>query len=263
MRNNVDDDVVGEKSQTVIDDEEIVEEEVDKPIVEEKVFESSYAAVSETAGLSEPSVMPSINDRCEMENEPSAGAKSGRDVVESTDPDVEDMVPDVVVRPSTEGFDTMEEPSVKDTFDKTVVQDDLLKTSNTNTAEGMSTNIPRVDDLEPTTEEACDYVDQGYTETLNEDVEVLIPSPKTKNSKKRKMRKMSEAGPSEPKHKLTRKEKVAKKARRAERRAWKDARRALRATEAHDTMEKEVEENVVEEEAEVIPPVVHTSVDDE
>ncbi|GAA0154285.1 hypothetical protein LIER_12313 [Lithospermum erythrorhizon] len=198
-----------------------------------------------------------------MNNEPSAGAKSGRDVAESTDPAVEDVVPDVVEGPSTEVLDTMEEPSVKDTVDKAVVQDDLLTTSDTNTAEGMSTNIPRVDDLEPTTEEACDYVDQGYTETLNEDVEVLIPTPETKKSKKRKLRKMSEARPSEPKQKLTREDKAAKKARRAERRARKAARRAQRAVEAHDTIEKEVEENVVEEEAEVIPLVVHTSVDDE
>ncbi|GAA0169321.1 hypothetical protein LIER_23837 [Lithospermum erythrorhizon] len=179
MRNNTDDDVGGEKSQTVIDDEEIVQEEADEPIVEERVFDSSCAAVSETAGLSEPSVMPSFNDRCEMNNETSAGAKS------------------------------------------------------------------------------------GYIKTLNEDVEVLIPTTETKKSKNRKLRKMSDAGPSEPKQKLTREDKEAKKARRAERRARKAARRAQRAAKAHDTMEKEVEENVVEEEVEVIPPVLHTSVDDE
>ncbi|GAA0173682.1 hypothetical protein LIER_27248 [Lithospermum erythrorhizon] len=80
----------------------------------------------------------------------------------------------------------------------------------------MFTDIPRVDDLEPTTEEAYDGADQGYTKNLNEDVEALVPNPEEKKSKNRKLRKLSEAQSSEPKQKLTREEKAAKKARKAE-----------------------------------------------
>ncbi|GAA0160437.1 hypothetical protein LIER_16989 [Lithospermum erythrorhizon] len=75
--------------------------------------------------------MLSVNDRSEMDDEPSIVAESDKDAVESTNPDVEDVVP-------------------------------------------------------------------GYTETLNEDVEVLVPSTEAKNSKKRNLRKTSEAGPLSP-----------------------------------------------------------------
>ncbi|GAA0158874.1 hypothetical protein LIER_15790 [Lithospermum erythrorhizon] len=145
------------------------------------------ARVSKTTGLSGPSVMPFVNDRCEMDDEPSVGAKSSRDAIEGTDPGVEDVVPDTFEEPNTKGL--------------------------------------------------------GYTETLNEDVEVLVPSPKAQKSKKRKLRKMSEDGPSEPKQKLTREERATKKAPRADRQARKAARKAQRAAEAQDTLEKEVDEN--------------------
>ncbi|GAA0165108.1 hypothetical protein LIER_20593 [Lithospermum erythrorhizon] len=171
--------------------------------------------------------MPSVNDRREMDDEPSVGAKSGRDACEGTAPGVEDAVPDTVEEPNNEGLGTMEEPSVKDTLDDTAVEDDLLKTSDANTSNGMFTDIPRVEDLESTTKEARDGVDEGYTETLNKDFEVLVPSPEAQKSKKRKLRKMTQ-----------------------------------RAAEAQDTLEKEVEENAPGEEEVVVPPVVHTSVDD-
>ncbi|GAA0173985.1 hypothetical protein LIER_27473 [Lithospermum erythrorhizon] len=190
MRNNADDDVGGEKSQTVIDGKENVEEEASEPIVEERVFHSLCAGVSETAGLSGPSVMTSVNDRREMDDEPSVGTKSSRDAGEGTDPGVGDMVPDTVEEPSTESLGTMEEPSVKGTLDDTAVEDDLLKTSDAYTSE-------------------------------------------------------------------------AKKARKAETRARKATRKAQRAAEAQDTLEKEVEENAPGEEEVVVPPIVHTSVDDE
>ncbi|GAA0173681.1 hypothetical protein LIER_27247 [Lithospermum erythrorhizon] len=116
-----DDDVGGEKSQVVIDDEENVEEEADEPIVEERVFDSSCAAVSETTGMSEPSVMPSVDDRSDMNNEPSVVAEADRDVVESTDLDGENVVPSGVEEPSTDDLGEREDPSVKDTLDRTGV----------------------------------------------------------------------------------------------------------------------------------------------
>ncbi|GAA0167929.1 hypothetical protein LIER_22763 [Lithospermum erythrorhizon] len=165
-----DDDVGGEKSHVVIDDEESVGEEEVEPIVAERVFDSSSAIVSENAGMSEPSVMPSVNDRSDMDGEPSMISETGRDAAENNELDVEDVVQDIVKEASTEGLGVREDPSVNDTLDRTAEEEDLLKTSDVNTSEAMYTDIPRVDDLEPTTQEAGDVADQGHTETLNEDM---------------------------------------------------------------------------------------------
>ncbi|GAA0149436.1 hypothetical protein LIER_36934 [Lithospermum erythrorhizon] len=97
-----DDDFGGEKSHVVIDDEESVEEKVVEPIVADRVFDSSSAAMSKTAE-----------------------------------------------EPSTEGLGIREDPSVNDTLDRTAEEEDLFKTSDVNTSEGMYTDIPWVDDLEP------------------------------------------------------------------------------------------------------------------
>ncbi|GAA0178878.1 hypothetical protein LIER_29899 [Lithospermum erythrorhizon] len=200
--NSDDDDVGGEKSHVIIDEEESVEEEEVEPIVTEKVFDSSSAAVSEIASMLEPSIMPSVNDRSDMDGEPSIISKTGRDAAENNELDVEDVVPDIVEEPSTKDLGVREDLSVNDTLDRIAEDEDLLKTSDVNTSEGMYTNIPRVD--EPTTEEAGDVAHQGHTKTLNEDIEVLVPSLEENKSKKRKLQKMSKVGPSEPKQKLTR-----------------------------------------------------------
>ncbi|GAA0165868.1 hypothetical protein LIER_21158 [Lithospermum erythrorhizon] len=264
---NADDDVGDEKVYTEINNEEMVEEVAEEPIVEDRVLDSSYVAMSDTAGLIRSSVKPSVNDRCE----PSTVNESVEDDVEDCGPTsenvmanadkgpdhaAEDVVPDVAEEPSTEGLEIMKEPSVKNTFNDTTVPDDLLKTSDA--GESMSSDIPSVSATKPATEEAHGDDAQGDTNTLNEDT--VFSSPETKKSKKRKLKKISEAGPSEPK--LSKEEKVAKKARRAEKRARKAARRSQRVSEADATTEKEVEETVAEE-TEVIPPVMHTSVDEE
>ncbi|GAA0183743.1 hypothetical protein LIER_31101 [Lithospermum erythrorhizon] len=240
--------------------------------------------MSETAGLIGLSVIPSVNDRCESSSmnefgkdavehsDPAtenamADDATGTDlvvedvvvnVVNGPDPVIEDGVPDAIIEPNTEGLETINEPSVKDTLNVANVTNDRSKTSDVDTMEGMSSDIPRVSDAEPETEEAHWVDDQGVTDILDEDD--VIPSPGTKKSKKRKM---SEAGPSEPKQKLSKEERAAKKARRVERRARKAARRTQRTTEADETVENEAEENVAEEQPDVIPPVRHTSVDDD
>ncbi|GAA0164116.1 hypothetical protein LIER_19828 [Lithospermum erythrorhizon] len=246
----------------------MMEEVAEEPIVEDRVSDSSHVAMSETAGLIGPSVMSSVNDRCEPTSvtesrkdavEDSHLASENTNVVKGPDPVIEDGVPDSVTEPSTEDLETINEQGVKDTLNVADVTNDHSKISDVDTMEGMSSDIPRVSEAEPDTEKAHGIDAQGVTDTLDEDI--VIPSPKTKKSKKRKLKKISKAGPSEPK--LSKEERAAKKARRAERRARKAARRAQRTAEADETVEKEAEENVVEEQPDVIPPVRHTSVDDD
>ncbi|GAA0171676.1 hypothetical protein LIER_25655 [Lithospermum erythrorhizon] len=110
----------------------------------------------------------------------------------------------------------------------------------------MDTDILSVDEFEPVTIEAADATGQEKIETMNDDVEGMTPEKQSlekKKSKKRKHRKLTDAGTSKPKKKLNKKERAAKRARKAERRARKAA------------QENEVEQVMLEETEEVIPPV--------
>ncbi|GAA0171675.1 hypothetical protein LIER_25654 [Lithospermum erythrorhizon] len=117
MDNVDDDDIGGEKSHDEIIVEEDVIEEEDASIVEERVIDSSCVVMSETAGMSEPSVMPSVNDSSNMAGEPSVISKSGRAAVEGNVSVVEDMVTENGEKPSIEGLGANVDPSVKDTMD--------------------------------------------------------------------------------------------------------------------------------------------------
>ncbi|GAA0142392.1 hypothetical protein LIER_03300 [Lithospermum erythrorhizon] len=92
MDNVDDDDIGGEKSHDEIIIEEDVIEEEDASIVEERVIDSSCALISETASMSEPSVMPSVNDSSDKVGEPFVISESGRAAIEGIVSVAEDMV---------------------------------------------------------------------------------------------------------------------------------------------------------------------------
>ncbi|GAA0141273.1 hypothetical protein LIER_02453 [Lithospermum erythrorhizon] len=146
-------------------------------------------------------------------------------------------------------------PSVDDAVEDTI-------------AKGMYADILSIIDIEPVTTKATDEgvirsvtdaetagsierptVSQGIDDTLDVDIQEVIPEEgsQKKKSKKRKHKKMVDASEtSEPKNKLSKEEKAAKRARKVERKDNRAVEKAAEAEAAEDDVSEEAEESVPE-----------------
>ncbi|GAA0171914.1 hypothetical protein LIER_25845 [Lithospermum erythrorhizon] len=204
-----DDDVDGEKSHDEINIEENVIGEEDTPIIQERVSDYSATEVTDIADVVEPSITTTVKDIKGNTAEPfviseehveiNYGSAPG-DVIVSC---VEDMMIENIEGPSTEGLGVNVDTSVKDTVDgmkdSTSIGGDVLQPSVNDSVidtgmKGIDANIPSVEDVKNATVEATknvtlsvidigvDTVDQDGDDTLNVDVEDVIPERRARKA---------------------------------------------------------------------------------
>ncbi|GAA0164970.1 hypothetical protein LIER_40014 [Lithospermum erythrorhizon] len=235
-----DDDVKVDESHDEIPTMQDVIGEATTPIVEERVTESSCAKVTCATEVSEPSVLPTIDNTTGKIVEPSFVSEKSADVASDDNlkwgnvdvSHVDDMVTEEVKIPSTEGLGDSIDLSVKDNMNGMkesaptkgdVVRSTVIDIINDHVIiEGMDVVIPSasgfelvtarstgVDETPSVTDSCAETADlpevrtiptigQGVADTLNTDVEELIPEDagQEKKSKKKKHKAGADAGES-------------------------------------------------------------------
>ncbi|GAA0186811.1 hypothetical protein LIER_34099 [Lithospermum erythrorhizon] len=204
-RVNVDDDVGGEESYDAIHVEEDALGEGIAPIVEEGVNDSSCAEMSDVADVSDPPANPSVEGTTGKTAEPSVVSKKFAGDVSENVPEgdsvdvshVDEIVTKGVKIPSTIDLGENVDPSVKDTMnglkDGSTSGGDVLQPTVTESfkdmaVEGMYIDRPGAVDT--------GVVSQGADDTLDVDIEEVVPKKagqEKKKSKKRKLRKLADA----------------------------------------------------------------------
>ncbi|GAA0184192.1 hypothetical protein LIER_31480 [Lithospermum erythrorhizon] len=230
---NRDDDVGGAESHGEISVEEDVIGKATTPIVEERFIDSSVTDVIGTADMSEPSIIPFVNDTTGKTVKSSLVSEKSVDVSGNVDPEVGNM--DMSRVEDTDGT-----PSGGDVLRPTI-DDSVKDTTGTEpvTAEPIDEGvIPSVFDTGAGTAEGVEKPTVGQEEEAQEVAD--------------------DSEPSKPKNKLSMEERVAKHARKVETKARRDAENTEKAVEV-EAADADVHE-VAEEE---VPPVAQPTVFDE